>query len=98
METLQSSNRWTDEQLEAILSETSNWSVNGRQGQVLCQAASLRRATERAAEFATSGAVVTAICHMPSNDIIVFSEQIARLRKIIAVRELPDGGRSGRAA
>ena len=86
MGTFQVSNRWSDERLEAILSETGDWSVNGRQGQVLCRAASLRRAMDRAAEFAVSGAVVTAICRMPSNDVIVFSEQIERLRKIIAVR------------
>jgi hypothetical protein len=36
------SNRRSDEQLETILCETSHWAVNGRQGQVLCFAASLR--------------------------------------------------------
>ena len=57
------------------------------------------RAMDRAAEFAVSGAVVTAICRMPSNDVIVFSEQIERLRKIIAVREvMPDDRHTGRAA
>jgi hypothetical protein len=88
MDDLQSSRR-TDEQLEAILSETGVWVVNGRQGRVLGSAASLRRALDRAAEYAVSGAVVVALCRMPSDQIIVFPDQIERLRKLIAMRESP---------
>jgi hypothetical protein len=32
--------------------------------------------------------MVIAICRLPADNIIVFSEQIARLRRIIAFREL----------
>jgi hypothetical protein len=94
-----SSNRWTDEQLEAIMSETGEWAVNGRQGQVLCLAASFRRAMDRAAEYAAAGAVVTAISRLSPGNIIVFDEQIARLRKTIAVREVvPDDRGANRSA
>jgi hypothetical protein len=78
------SNCRSDEQLEAILFETGQWVVNGQQGQVLCFAASLGRAIDRAAEFAISGAVVVAIRRIPPDDIIVFPGQIERLRKLAA--------------
>ena len=81
------SNRRSDEQLEALLYETGHWVVNGNQGQVLGFAASLGRAIERSAEYAASGAVVVAICQLPSDSIIVFPGQIERLRGILAVRE-----------
>jgi hypothetical protein len=81
------SNCRADEQLEAILCETGNWVVNGQQGRPLCFAASLRRALDRSAVFAASGAVVVAICRLPSDNIIVFPGQIERLRNIIAARE-----------
>jgi len=75
---------WTDEQLAAILDETDDWAVNGPQGKVLGHAASLRLAMERAADYARSGAVVIAVCRLPSDNIVIFPAQIARLRKIIA--------------
>ena len=81
-------NRHSDEQLEAILCETGHWVVNGRQGQVLCDAASLRQAIDRSKELSDSGATVIAICRLPSDNIVVFSEQIARLQQKIIVREL----------
>jgi hypothetical protein len=62
--------------------------VNGRQGQVLCYGASLRQAIDRSERFSTSGAVVIAICRLPSDNIVIFSEQIDRLRRSITVREL----------
>jgi hypothetical protein len=86
------SNRRSDEQLEAILAETGLWVVNGHQGRALCFAASLQRAMERSAEFAASGAVVVAICRLPSDNIIVFPGQIERLRKLTASRELASVG------
>jgi hypothetical protein len=82
------SNRRSDEQLETLLFETGHWAVNGRQGQVLGYAANLHQAVDRAARFSASGAVVIAICRLPSDNIIVFSEQIDRLRRSIAISEL----------
>jgi len=82
-------NRRSDEQLDAILFETAVWTVNGRNGQVLCTAPSLRRALDRAAEFATSGAVVVAICRTSDDNILIFEAQAERLRKFCAGRELP---------
>jgi hypothetical protein len=84
-----SGNRRSDEQLEAILFEMANWTVNGRNGQVLSAALNLRRALDEAADFATAGAVVAAICRTPANDIIVFEGQAERLRKLCASREAP---------
>jgi sugar/nucleoside kinase (ribokinase family) len=88
MRNFQTSNYRTDNQLDAILDEAAHWVVNGRQGRSLCSAASLRRAIDRAHEYGVSGAVVIAICRMPADNIIVFSEQMERLRKSIAVREM----------
>jgi hypothetical protein len=82
------SNRRSDEQLEIISSETGHWVVNGQQGQPLCFAASLRQAIDKAEAYAMSDAVVVAICRLPSDDIVVFSDQIDRLRRAITVREL----------
>jgi hypothetical protein len=81
-------NRRSDEQLEVVLYETGHWVVNGRQGQVLCYAASLRQAIDRSTNFSASGAMVIAICRLPSDNIVIFSEQIDRLRQRINVREL----------
>jgi hypothetical protein len=82
------SNRRSDAQLEAIFCETSHWAVNGRQGQVLGYAASLQQAIDRAEKFSVSGVVVIAICRLPADNIIVFSEQMDRLRRNINLREL----------
>jgi hypothetical protein len=75
--------RRTDDELVAILDETADWTVNGRRGDVLGHAASLRLAIDRASEFALSGAVVIALCRLPSDNIIVFPAQAARLRKVM---------------
>jgi hypothetical protein len=79
-------NRQTDAQLEAILAETGHWVIYGKSGQVLFTAATLRRALDKSAQLAASGAVVIAICRLPSDNIIVFPEQIERIRKIISGR------------
>jgi hypothetical protein len=79
----------TDDQLDCILCEVGNWVVSGRAGQVLCHAPSLRQAIDRASEYAASGAVVIALCRLPSDNIVVFADQMSRLRKIIAGRETP---------
>jgi hypothetical protein len=89
----------SDEQLEAILRETGHWVVNGQRGHALCFAASLQRALERAAEFGASGAMVSGICRLPSDNIVVSPAQIVRLRGNMATREvLPDDGHKSRAA
>jgi hypothetical protein len=88
MDNFQSSSRRADEQLEAMLHDVGLWAVNGRQGEVLCSAPSLARAMARAEQYAASGAVVIAICRLPGNSIIVFAEQMARLRRNIGVREM----------
>jgi hypothetical protein len=88
VENNQASNRRTDDQLDLILDEVSHWIVNGRQGRALCSAVSLRQATDRAQQYAASGAVVIAVCRQPRDTIIIFAEQLDRLRRIIAAREL----------
>jgi hypothetical protein len=70
------SNRRSDAQLEAILNESSDWVVNGPTGRVLCFAASLRVAIERAVTYAASDAVVLAICRLPFDNIVVSPDQI----------------------
>jgi hypothetical protein len=82
------SNFRTDEQLHAILPEAGNWVVNGQQGRVLGFAGSLRRAMERAADYAASGAVVVALCRLPSDNIVVQPDQIRRLQKRITEAEI----------
>jgi hypothetical protein len=81
-------NRRSDEQLDLILFETATWTVNGRNGQVLCTAPSLRHALDRSTGFATSGAVVIALCRLPADNIIVFAAQAERMRKLLAGREV----------
>jgi hypothetical protein len=78
--------RQTDEQLEAILAETGHWVVYGIRGEVLFTAATFRRALDKSAQLSASGTIVIAICRLPSDNIIVFPEQIERMRKIIAGR------------
>jgi 2-methylisocitrate lyase-like PEP mutase family enzyme len=82
------SNRRTDEQLIAILAETGDWVVNGRHGEALCCTASLRVAIERAKTYASSGAVVVALCRLPCDNIIISAAQIVRLGKAVERREL----------
>jgi len=78
----------SDEQLEAILFETAAWTVNGRNGQVLCTVSSLRQALDKAADFAASGAGAVAFCRM-TGDILLFEAQAERLRKRCAGLEVP---------
>src|SRR5580698_4278647 len=51
----------SDGQLESILDETANWTVNGTHGVVLCEVASLRLAIAKAAQFAATGREVVAL-------------------------------------
>jgi len=69
----------TDQDLTAMLYETANWSVRGQQGNILCMAASLKRAIERTDAFSSSGAIVTGLTR-PVGDIIVPPDQIRRLK------------------
>jgi hypothetical protein len=78
----------TDDQLGLILYDTADWAVVGQEGQSLCFAASLRRALDRAADLAADGAVVTALSRLPFDNIIVNSDQMRRLRKVIAGLEV----------
>jgi hypothetical protein len=68
----------SDEQLDASVLETAAWTVNVRNGQVLC----------RAADTATSGAGAVSFCRRSADSITVFDAQIARLRKQCAGREV----------
>jgi len=70
----------SDTALAAIFWEAGHWVVKGRQDRVLCSASNLQRAVDTAHEFAQSGAIVIAICRLPRADIIIFPEQIGRLR------------------
>jgi hypothetical protein len=78
----------TDEQLEAILAERSHWAINGQQGCVLGFAGNLQQAIDRAADYAASGAIVVSVVRLPTDNIIILPEQIIRLRKLIAGREV----------
>jgi hypothetical protein len=81
-------NRKSDEQLDVILRETNLWIVNG-DGEVLAFAPSLGVAIDRATAFVRSGAVVTNLARLPRNDIVVPFDQVLRLSKIVAGREVP---------
>jgi hypothetical protein len=76
------SNNWTDDRLEAILAETGNWVVNGRRGRALCFAGSLGRALDLSVEYAAGGAEISSLSRLPSDNIVVFGDQIERLLKI----------------
>lgn len=78
----------SDDQLLAILHDTSRWAVNGQNGQVLGFAVSLEHALERAGAFAGAGATIIAVCRLPFDNVVVFPEQLARLEKIVSSREL----------
>jgi hypothetical protein len=86
------SNSRTDDQLEAILTEPANWVVNGHQGRALHFAATLGRALDIAAEYTAEGAVVSSLARLPSDNIVVFADQIDRLRTVVGERELMPAG------
>jgi 2-methylisocitrate lyase-like PEP mutase family enzyme len=78
----------TDDYLEAILAETGNWVVNGPRGEVLCMAASLNQAIERAAACAGRGAEIMGLSRLPPERIFVSGAQVERLKQLIAAREV----------
>jgi hypothetical protein len=78
-----SSSRRSDEHLQSILYETANWTVNGAQGMVLCEVASLRLAIEKATQLAAKGREVVAfMCRRPA-EIVVLSGQVRKLTNLL---------------
>jgi hypothetical protein len=75
----ETSTRRTDEQLESIFYATPNWTVNGIQGVVLCEVASLRLAIENVAQFAARGREVVALIRGRPVEIVVLSDQVRTL-------------------
>jgi hypothetical protein len=69
----------SDEQLEFILHETANWTVNGSQDVVLCEVASLRLALDKATQFSARGREVVALSRRCSPEIVVLSDQIRKI-------------------
>jgi hypothetical protein len=82
----------TDEQLEFVLYETANWTVNSGNGSVLCEVASLWLATEKAVEFAAVGREAVALMSRRSPLIVVLSDQV----RMLANRLVLSQGLSGR--
>jgi len=56
--------------------------VNGRRGRALCFAGSLGRALDLSVEYAAGGAEISSLSRLPSDNIVVFGDQIERLLKI----------------
>jgi hypothetical protein len=77
------STRRSDEQLELMLYEVANWTVQGVQGVVLSELASLRLAIERAVEFATREREVIALMHRRPPEIVVLSDQLQKLKDLL---------------
>lgn len=77
----------TDEQLRAMLNEPGTWVVHGHGDRVFGVGGSLRRAIDRASNYAQSGAVVVAIARVPPNRIFVFHDQLVRLMALIRGEE-----------
>jgi hypothetical protein len=75
----------TDEQLRQMLDEPGTWVVHGHGDRVFGVGGSLRRAIDRASNYAQSGAVVVAVARVPPNRIFVFHDQMVRL--IAAIRQ-----------
>ena len=77
------SSRRTDEHLAAILDETSTWTVNGVDGEVLCMAASLRHALQKVEDCTSAGQIVTGVGRRPHYDVIVLRVQFERLALLV---------------
>jgi hypothetical protein len=71
--------RCSDEFLRSVLHETANWTVNGPNGQILCEVASLHCAVEQAVEFGALGHGIVALVHDGDPKIVLFSGQIRTL-------------------
>jgi hypothetical protein len=88
MSTVETS-RWSDYDLLSILDENSTWIVYGRQRRILCFTVSLRDGLERSTDFDQSRVIVEELSRQPSDNIIVSSEQLAKLKKLLAGLEVP---------
>jgi hypothetical protein len=73
------SDRPSNGQLERILYETANWTVNGFQGLIFCEVASLRLALDRASELSSRGKRVVALVRKRPTKTVVFSAQFRTL-------------------
>jgi hypothetical protein len=73
---------WKDEQLSAILDERGTWVVHGTT-KILGVATSLRRSLLKADTFTNAGDPVTAITRVPPRRVFIFSDQAARLMKVL---------------
>jgi hypothetical protein len=78
----EASTRRSDEQLESILYERANWTVNGVLGVVPCEVPSLRLAIENSAQFAARGRGVVALIRGRSAEIAVLSGQVRKLTNL----------------
>jgi hypothetical protein len=73
------STRQSDQQLQAILHETANWTVYGVHGVVLCEVASLKLAMQKTAELTARGREVVALMRRRPPEIVVLSGQVTQL-------------------
>ena len=71
--------RRSDAQLERLLYETANWTVNSTNEKILCEVASLLQAVEQAVEFGALGHRIVALVRASDPAIVVFSGQIRTL-------------------
>jgi hypothetical protein len=75
-----------DAAFETFLSEPRPWIVDSQNGEVLYRATDLRDAINLAAAISGSGAPIAAL---RLDNVIVPSDQIAHVQKLIAGREVP---------
>ena len=73
----------TDQQLIAILDETSDWTISTAGGDVLSVAASLRHAIQKIGNSQRAYVGMASVARSPLGDIIVFTRQVDRLETII---------------
>jgi hypothetical protein len=73
------SSRRTDDQLLFIMDQTAEWTVNGRAGAELGLFVSLRDALGAVFRYEADGVHVFAVCSHPTNDIVLFREQVTRI-------------------
>jgi hypothetical protein len=85
---LYSSSYRNDENLNAILDEVSEWAVHARRGRILCFASSLRDALEKYGTHTSAGVSVEVLTRLPSDDIVVHSAQIVRMKSHIVSLEI----------
>jgi hypothetical protein len=84
-------NEWSDERLEAIISETGDWALVGINDQLICRAASFGHAIDRALDEVFGPHVVIALVRRPCDQIAVFTGQMFRIWERIVTRQMPKG-------